>query len=111
MAPEVTLNGLLLYDVPVDLHGSLQLQLDFNYQDDVFFNSANDPLFEADGYWLVNARASWTSRDENFGVALWGRNLGDEEYLTYAFDLSELGFHELMLGLPRTIGIEFSYRR
>ncbi len=111
MAPKATLNGMFLYDAPVDLQGSLQLQLDFSYQDDVFFNSANDPLFKQDGYWLWNARASWTSPDERFEVALWGRNLGDEEYLTYAFDLSELGFHELMLGLPRTAGIEFNYRR
>jgi iron complex outermembrane receptor protein len=111
MAPDRTVNGLILYDVPVDLFGSLQLQLDFSYQDEMFFNSANDPLFSVDGYWLVNARATWTSRNERFGISFWGRNLGDEEYLTYAFDLSELGFHELMLGLPRTAGVEFSYHR
>jgi iron complex outermembrane receptor protein len=111
MAPEVSFSGMLLYDIPLSSYGAVQMQLDFSYQDDVFFNSANDPLFTQDSYWLWNARAAWTSPQDSFEIAIWGRNLGDEEYLSYAFDLSELGFHELMLGTPRVVGIEFIYRR
>jgi iron complex outermembrane receptor protein len=110
LAPEMTWNGLVQYDVPLAGAGTLTFQADFNYQDEVYFDSLNNPLLSEDDYWLYNGRVSWTSADERWEVAAWGRNLGDEEYLVYAFDLSFLGFHERMLGSPRSFGIELSYR-
>jgi iron complex outermembrane receptor protein len=110
LSPELSWNGLVQYDIPLASAGRLTLQADFNYQDDVFFDSLNNPLLAQGDYWLYNARVGWTSADERWEAAAWGRNLGDEEYLTYAFDLSFLGFHERMLGSPRSFGVEFTYR-
>jgi iron complex outermembrane receptor protein len=110
LSPEMTWNGLVQYDVPLAGAGTLTFQADFNYQDEVYFDSLNNPLLSEDDYWLYNGRISWTSTDERWEVAAWGRNLGDEEFLVYAFDLSFLGFHERMLGSPRSFGVEFSYR-
>ncbi len=110
LAPDVSFNGLIQYDVPVP-GGNLTLQADWSYQDDVFFDSLNNPLLSQDGYWLWNARVAWTSSDDQWEVAGWGRNLGNEKYLSYAFDLSFFGFHEQMLGTPRAFGVELTYRR
>jgi len=110
LSPEVTANGLVQYDVPLGSNGTLTFQGDFNYQDEVFFDSLNNPLLSQDSYWLYNGRVAWSSPDEKWEAAVWGRNLGDEEYLVYAFDLAFLGFHERMLGTPRSFGIEFTYR-
>ncbi|HVS13689.1 MAG TPA: hypothetical protein VMV46_07185 [Thermoanaerobaculia bacterium] len=47
-----------------------------------------------------------------WSVALWGKNLDDEVYLTRLFDLSEnpLVSHKLIaLGPPRTYGLEVRY--
>ena len=110
MAPEVTFNGLAQYDVPLNF-GTLTFQVDWNYQDEVFFDSLNNPLLSEDSYWLYNGRIAWTSLDDRWEVAVWGRNLGDEEYMSYAFDLSFFGFHEQMLGTPRMFGAEVTYRR
>lgn len=109
MAPEVNFNGLVQYDIPLGGLGTLTLQTDFSYQDDVWFDALNNPLLSEDGYWLWNARASWVSPDERWEVAAYGRNLGDEEYMVYAFDLSFFGFNEEMIGTPRGYALEVTY--
>jgi iron complex outermembrane receptor protein len=110
MSPELTLNGLIQYDIPLGDRGTVTLQTDFNYQDEVFFDALNNPLLSEDDYWIWNARVSWTSSDDNWEVAAFGRNLGDEEFMVYAFDLSFFGFNEEMLGTPRSYGLDVSYR-
>jgi iron complex outermembrane receptor protein len=110
MSPETTVNGLIQYDIPLNGRGTLTLQTDFNYQDEVFFDALNNPLLKEDDYWLWNARVSWTSADDTWEVAAFGRNLADEEYMVYGFDLSFFGFNEEMLGTPRSYGIEVTYR-
>ncbi|MGK0224572.1 MAG: iron complex outermembrane receptor protein, partial [Limisphaerales bacterium] len=110
MSPELTFNGLIQYDIPLGNRGNLTLQTDFNYQDEVFFDALNNPLLGEEDYWLWNARVSWTSADDQWEVAAYGRNLGDKEYMVYAFDLSFFGFNEEMLGTPRSYGLEVTYR-
>jgi len=109
MSPEVTFNGLVQYDIPLNRYGTLTLQTDFNYQDEVYFDALNNPLLSEDSYWIWNARASWKSLDNRWEVAAFGRNLGDEEYMVYAFDLSFFGFNEEMIGTPRYYGVEASF--
>lgn len=109
MSPKVTLNGLVQQDYRLGNGSRMTFQVDFNYQDDVFFDAQNNPLLSQEAYWLYNARVSWTSTGENWEVAAWGRNLGDKEYIVYAFDLSFFGFNEEMLGTPRSFGAEVSY--
>ena len=110
MSPELTVNALIQYDLPVSDVGTFTFQTDFNYQDEVFFDALNNPLLSEDDYWLWNARVSWTSVDEKWEVSAFGRNLGDEEYMVYAFDLSFFGFNEEMIGTPQAFGIEVTYR-
>jgi iron complex outermembrane receptor protein len=110
LAPEVSFNGLAQYDFVLSF-GTITAQWDFSYQDEVFFDSINNPLLSEDSYWLQNARIAWTSVDERWEAAVWGRNLNDEEYMVYGFDLSFFGFHEEMLGTPRMFGVELTYRR
>lgn len=110
MSPEVTFNGLIQYDIPLGNKGRITLQTDFNFQDEVWFDALNNPLLSEGDYWVWNARVSWTSADDKLEIAAFGRNLGDEEYMVYAFDLSFFGFNEEMLGTPRAYGIEATYR-
>ncbi|HEX7034829.1 MAG TPA: TonB-dependent receptor [Pseudomonadales bacterium] len=109
LAPELNFNGLVQYDLPLD-PGTVTVQVDWSYQDDVFFDALNNPLLSQDGYWLWNGRVAWGSADDRWEVAAWVRNLGNEHYLSYAFDLSFFGFHEQMLGTPRSYGVELTYR-
>jgi iron complex outermembrane receptor protein len=110
LAPDVSFNGVAQYDIPVDF-GRFTLQLDWSFQDKVYFDSLNNELLSEDSYWIWNGRIGWTSVNEEWEIAGWGRNLGNEKYMSYAFDLSFFGFHEQMLGTPRMYGIEVTYRR
>ena len=110
MSPELSMNGLLQQDFQLGDVGTVRAQLDFSYQDDIFFDAQNSPLLTEDSYWIWNARVSWTSMNESIEIAAWIRNLSDKEYLTYAFDLSFLGFNQEMLGNPRSYGAEVTFR-
>ena len=110
MSPSVTVNGLIQYDIPLNDQSNLTIQTSFNYQDEVWFDALNNPLLSEDSYWILNGRIAWTSSDRKWDVAAFGRNLGGQEYMVYAFDLSFFGFNEEMIGTPRMFGVEASYR-
>ena len=51
------------------------------------------------------------SSNENWTVALWVKNLADEEYRTSAIDLqTSFGYDYSQIGAPRTYGAELTYR-
>ncbi len=108
-APGVSLNGRIRYELPVG-PGTAALQTDFNYQDTVYFETANDPIISQGPYGVWNARASYAFQEGRYEVAAFAKNLLDRNYLTYSFPLSFLGFNEQMWGHPRTYGIELTAR-
>jgi iron complex outermembrane receptor protein len=104
-APGVSLNGRISYERPV-AEGSLILQTDFNYQDRVYFETANDPVLSQGSYGVWNVRIAYSFQEGRYETAVFGRNLLDRDYLTSAFPLSGFGFNEQMWGHPRTFGVE-----
>ena len=110
LTPELTFNGVIQQDFPLGENGRISAQIDFSYQDEVFFDPQNNRLLSEGSYWLYNARLSWMAADDRWDVAIWGRNLGDKEYMTYGYDLSSLGFHQELIGVPRTFGGEVTFR-
>jgi iron complex outermembrane recepter protein len=61
------------------------------------------------GYWLVNARATYTYND-SLSVSLWGRNLTNKFYYVYGLNLNAFYQDYFTRGAPRTYGVEVSYR-
>ena len=92
--------------------GAFNLHVDTVFTDDTFFEAYNQPNLSQDGYWLLNGRLQFDSADDKYTIALWGKNLADEEYFVFGFDTAAygLGFDTLGRGLPRTFGAEFTYR-
>lgn len=63
------------------------------------------------GYNLLNARLSYDFWDDRAQVALWGKNLADQTYISWSTGtVSTFGFLVNFAGLPRTWGGEISYR-
>ncbi len=60
-----------------------------------YFDLSN--TIEQSGYSVLNSRVGFAY--ERFELALWGRNLGDEKYIAYAYD-----FGATHLGNPRNYG-------
>ncbi len=108
-APQWNLNVLLGYEWEL-AGGTLLLSADAKYTDHQFFSVNDDPLLAQDAYWLSNARLSYSSPAKHWTVALWARNLADEDYLVGAYDLAAFGFDQYVVGAPRTYGITLSYR-
>ena len=74
----------LNYTVPASiLNGSVTLAGDVSYRDDYFVNTANTTSI--DGYSTTNASVRWDSDNGHWGLALSGKNLGDEYYPIHEF--------------------------
>lgn len=118
--PDMTANFNVDWELAEIAEGALRLRADAVYIGDQWFSPFNDkPSNTADtfgnqqlqqeAYWLLNGRLSW--QGENLSLALWGRNLADEEYYSYGLDLRAItGSDYLVRGSRRTYGLEASYR-
>ena len=81
------------------LHG------DVVYRGDSFGDAANDPANVLESHTLLNGRIGITSPSGRYGIAAWGRNLTEEDYLLGGFRF--LGTDNISINAPRTYGVEF----
>jgi len=61
--------------------GFLVVRADWSYRDDTYNDAYNTEILKTDSYNLVDASIRWINPGEDWTVTLYGRNLGDEEYL------------------------------
>jgi iron complex outermembrane recepter protein len=110
-APSYSINGRVSYEAPLFAGFDTGLQLDFTSVDSHFLEPNNRAVLSEDGYFLLNTRISLAPSAGSWEVAAWVRNLTDEEYLSAAQDLAlALGFNEIVMGQPRTWGVDFEYQ-
>lgn len=109
-APEIQFNIALDFRKKVGHIGRLIAHGDFAYTDEYFTNPNNDPIdFLIKDYYLLNARIGFEFKNGNWGIYFWSKNLMDELYMRYK-DRSGLEVHRAWYGMPRTYGIQVSYR-
>ena len=121
-SPEMTYGISLDYNIPLSGQKLINLNLNYAYKDDMYALTLKDPgLSDAenrelrdtakiDGYGLLNARLALTLGDSDVEIALWGRNVLDEEYETRLLPLEDtpLGVTAYQPGSPRTFGLSIS---
>jgi iron complex outermembrane recepter protein len=114
-APELSGSLALSYDTEIasfPVYG----YIDYTYSDGVYVTEDNvKEHYLVDGstvdfgylpsYSLVNARIGAETADGMFGIAIWGSNLADEEYL-YSSTSDFLGTIAQVANMPRTYGID-----
>lgn len=61
--------------------GALTLRADWSYRSETYNDAFNTELLKTDSYDLLDASVRWNNAKEDWTVTLFGRNLGDEEYL------------------------------
>lgn len=108
-APQFTFDGMASYEWPLGAERMMSIGMDASYTDKVFKEAVNFGYLAAPAYWLTNARVALSAADSHWELALWGRNLGDENYIVDAFD-NGVGNGIRLYGEPRTYGLTFSYR-
>jgi len=83
-APENKGSLTASYDWPLSGGANLNFRVDYTYTDEQINDYANQNTI-IDEFQLWDARASWRSANENWEVAIWGKNLGDEEYISHSY--------------------------
>ena len=107
-SPEYNANIGLDYNQTLGDSGSINWHVDGTWSDKYYFDIHNTEAIAQDAYAVVNARVTWTSPDEGYEIAIWGKTLTDEEYLTKAFDLSGFGGVMAHYGQPVSYGAELT---
>ncbi|RLP55840.1 MAG: hypothetical protein D6160_00015 [Ketobacter sp.] len=114
--PETSGSIYALIDLPVDpALGLLTLRTEVYAQSAQYFSNAAAtiaPGTKLPGYELLNARLNWSGiMDSRFSVALYGKNLTNEEYFVGGMTLAAaLGHNAAAVGEPRTYGAELNYQ-
>ncbi len=113
-SPDTTANAGLEYRSPATGLGQLALRLDYSYRSSMYWHAStllnpfnetisDDDVGRLDGrLTLGSLRLGGASAQ----IALWGRNLTDEDYLLGGVDFGQLGFATVSYAEPRTWGIE-----
>lgn len=104
-APQNSSNVSLSYDLPTD-NGNWDFRLEYSHTDEQRTDFV-DPRIIQDEFELFDARVGWTSSDETWEVALWAKNLLDEDYISHMYVIGPGGIG--VWGEPRTYGLNVTY--
>jgi iron complex outermembrane recepter protein len=96
--------------------GFLLVHVDYVFEEATDPGDTNDPIYTT-GPWyfqdreLLNARIAWSNDAENFEVAVWGKNLQDNEIADNpgGFAASNLGVYKTSIEDPLTYGVDLRY--
>ena len=98
LSPDFNGNLALTYITPIKNTMAFEVNTNYIYQSEMFFDLPEDLVQEA--YGLLNTRIGITSK--NLDLFLWGKNITDVAYYSYGFGIS--GFNAASFALPRTFG-------
>lgn len=90
-------------------------QANYVYRGEVSYSAAGDPLLRQDGYGLVGARLGVRGPDDRWTLAVFGRNLADENFVNNIISQPVLGAAGVSSQFPsadarRTVGISFDIK-
>jgi iron complex outermembrane receptor protein len=109
-APKVKANALVRYQWD-GLGGKLAGQIDTNYVGKRALEAENHPALDGASYNVWNASLEWRSKDDDYGIKFWIKNLTDETYLPMSFNqVNNLGITQHVIAPPRWFGATASVR-
>ncbi|MCX7358499.1 MAG: TonB-dependent receptor [Alphaproteobacteria bacterium] len=87
--------------------GQFSSRINYQWQDQFYFDPSNNPEVLEDAHGLLGAFASWESPG-GFTVSVYGKNLTDEDYRLHVIKNVGIGFS--VFGPPQEFGISLSQR-
>ena len=101
----------IAFEGPSWLQGWLTPRLEWFYSSSTLYAGPEIPEATQPGYNLLNARLSYDFADDHAQIALWSKNLTNQEYFTHVNPLaSSFGTTVRYYAPPRLWGGELSYR-
>ena len=83
-SPENSYGLTFNYNLPT-ASGEYDFRLQYNHMDAQHFDFGTKTETMSPSHDLIDLRLSWKSSDEKYNVALWGQNVGGEEFVTHAY--------------------------
>jgi iron complex outermembrane recepter protein len=109
-APSVSGNVSADWDAWTGSVVGVRLHADASHSAKQYLALPQEEAISQKAYSLVNARLTLHGAADNWDIGLWGNNLGNTFYLTNAVDLQGLGYDYRHRGVPRTYGVDATYR-
>jgi len=107
LAPKWTFAGGIDWDMIEGTSGKVALHTDHRYSSRIYFDPFNTLPVSQAGYWIHDARLSYTTPSGAVEIAGWIRNIGNKKYKTYALDLFEtINSNYIQRGRPREYGVQ-----
>ena len=103
--PENKFNLNLEYVLPLGGGGELAFDIGWHHTSQQRGELA--PYAVQDGYHLLDASVSWANEADQLKIALWGRNLGDDEYTSHLYTVA--GGVVAVFGEPLMMGLSATY--
>lgn len=100
--PEHSGSASINYEWALDNGSAINFNTNAMYQGQVYYSVGNVDAASDDARTLLNTNVTWDNY-AGLKVALWGKNLTDEEYIAHSFDQSGMGL--AIMGEPTTWGI------
>ncbi|TXS91853.1 TonB-dependent receptor plug domain-containing protein [Parahaliea maris] len=111
LSPEFSANWIVKKAWQFNSGGSIDFQIDGNYVGEQEYSANTSGVTQGDSYSLWNARMGYYSPSDKWEASVFVRNLTDEEYHVYAFDLVAFtGLSAEVFGPPRWYGAQVRYR-
>ncbi len=105
--PETQLTGGIDWTLALgQLGDALNFRVNYTWQSDMFW--ATDNIAKEDAYGLLDVRVALAPPSSPWAVALWGKNVTDELYRVNI--ISFFGEEVSQFGVPRTYGVDFSWK-
>ena len=109
-APDISAFLTLTYELPI-ANGRSPVSITYSYKGDYKFDFVAAPetsALQQDAYGLLNARWAYYSADDTWSVAVWGKNLMDEDEYFDDINANPAGIRG-SVGTPRTYGVDVTY--
>jgi len=112
--PDYTLNLGGRLSILMGSRGDAFVSVAWEYRDDLIIDGTDPAVTNVqDGYGLLNASFGFYSSNDHFSIVAWGKNLNDEDYISFQRETSIDNFvYQALrhnLGPPRTYGIDLRY--
>ena len=108
-APEWSGGGSAVYEIATGRAGTAFVRGDATWQSRVFFTPVNDAIETQRAYGLVHLRAGFEPKTRRWEIAVYVRNLGNQEYITGTYNVPLTAITGRP-GEPRHWGTQFTIR-
>ena len=104
-SPDLTINGVASYNIPLNDGALVTLQTDISYHSEGIGVGGNEYNY-VEARTLVNARVFWVSASEKWEVQAYVKNVFDTEYIANTYGIAEIDFVYGNMGMPRWAGVK-----